>query len=152
MFLFGVRKIICTTPFPDGQLLLSWSTLKANVCIFLYISLRKYLFQRLSKISCGGIGGYIFFANMAVLAYHVISTEAEKHIFKHNWIFRHSCIYKQPTLTKLWNFHIFCKYYIVILDTLVSSFLDILFLLLAVILSELHEKPRRKDWVTGQSA
>ena len=96
--------------------------------------------------------GKIFFANMAVLAYHVISTEAEKHIFKHNWIFRHSCIYKQPTLTKLWNFHIFCKYYIVILDTLVSSFLDILFLLLAVILSELHEKPRRKDWVTGQSA
>ena len=41
-----------------------------------------------------------------------------------------------------------CKYYIVISDTLVYSFLDALFLLLAVILSELHEKPRRKDWVT----
>ena len=38
-----------------------------------------------------------------------------------------------------------CKYYIVISDTLVGSFLDMLFLLLAVILSELHEKPRRKD-------
>ena len=44
-----------------------------------------------------------------------------------------------------------CKYYIVISDTLVGSFLDMLFLLLAVILSELHEKPRRKDWVTEKS-
>ena len=38
---------------------------------------------------------------------------------------------------------------LVIADTLVGSFLDVLFLLLAVILSGLHEKPRRnKDWVT----
>ena len=40
-----------------------------------------------------------------------------------------------------------CKYYIVISNTLVGAFLDGLFLLLAVILSELHDKPRRKDWV-----
>ena len=33
--LFGVRKNICTAPFPDAQELLSWITLKANVCIFL---------------------------------------------------------------------------------------------------------------------
>ena len=39
MFLFGVRKSICTAPFPDAQELLYWTTLKANVCIFLYISL-----------------------------------------------------------------------------------------------------------------
>ena len=58
MFLFGVRKIICTAPFPDAQELLSWSTLKANVCIFLYTSLRKFLFQRLSKILSGGMGGW----------------------------------------------------------------------------------------------
>ena len=44
-----------------------------------------------------------------------------------------------------------CKYYIVISDALVGSFLDVLFLLLAVILSELHEKPKRKDWVTEKS-
>ena len=45
-----------------------------------------------------------------------------------------------------------CKYYIVISDTLVGFFLDVLFLLLAVILSELYEKPRRnKDWVTEKS-
>ena len=57
MILFGVRKIICTAPFPDAQELLSWSPLKANVCIFLYISPRKFLFQRCSKISSGGIEG-----------------------------------------------------------------------------------------------
>ena len=39
IFLFGVRKRFCTAPFPDAQELLYWSTLKANVCIFLYISL-----------------------------------------------------------------------------------------------------------------
>ena len=38
MFPFGVRKNICTAPFPDAQELLSWSTLKANHCIFLYAS------------------------------------------------------------------------------------------------------------------
>ena len=37
-----------------------------------------------------------------------------------------------------------CKYYIVISDTLVGTFLDVLFLLLAIILLELHEKPKRK--------
>ena len=36
-----------------------------------------------------------------------------------------------------------CKYYIVISDTLVGFFLDVLFFSLAVILSELYEKPRR---------
>ena len=58
MFLFDVRKIICIAPFPDAQELLSWSTLKANICIFLHISLRKFLFQRLSKILSGGMGGW----------------------------------------------------------------------------------------------
>ena len=36
------------------------------------------------------------------------------------------------------------KYSIVISDKLVGSFLDVLFLLLAVILSQLYEKPRRE--------
>ena len=34
-----------------------------------------------------------------------------------------------------------CKYYIVIFDTLVGSFMDVLFLLLTVTFSELREKP-----------
>ena len=45
-FRFGVRKNICTALSFDAQELHSWSTLKANFCIFLYISLRKILFQK----------------------------------------------------------------------------------------------------------
>ena len=54
-FLFGVRKNICTTPFFDAQELHSWSILKANVGIYLFISL--ILFQRRSKILSSGEGG-----------------------------------------------------------------------------------------------
>ena len=46
---------------------------------------------------------------MTASVYHVISTEKETHISKHNWIFRRFCIYKQPTLTKCWNFTIFAQ-------------------------------------------
>ena len=42
MFLFCVRKNICTAPYLDAQELLSWSTLKTIVCIFLYISMRNF--------------------------------------------------------------------------------------------------------------
>ena len=86
-----------------------------------------------------------FLTHMATLAYHVVSKEVQNHMIRHKWIFRHTCIYKQPTLTKEWNCNIFVQ---VIRDTPVGCFLDVLFLLLAVVLSELHEKPRRKDWVT----
>ena len=45
-----------------------------------------------------------------------------------------------------------CKFCLVISDALVDSSLDVVFLLLAVILSELHKKPREnKDWVTEKS-
>ena len=57
MFWVGVRKKICSGPFLGTQELHSSSTLKVNVCIFLYISLKKFLFQRRSKILYGGIGG-----------------------------------------------------------------------------------------------
>ena len=43
-----------------------------------------------------------------------------------------------------------CKYWIVISNTMIGSFLDVFFLLLAVILWELQEKPR-KNWVTEKS-
>ena len=89
---------------------------------------------------------------MAASAYHVISKEVENQIFRHNWNFRHTCVYKQPTLTSSGIIMFLCKIYIVISDTLVGFFLDVLFLLLAVILSELYEKPKRnKDWVTEKS-
>ena len=56
MFLFGVRENICTAIFLDAQELHFWSTLKANACIFLYISVRKFLFQRRSNILSNGSG------------------------------------------------------------------------------------------------
>ena len=40
-----------------------------------------------------------FFAYMAASAHHVISKEVENHILRHNWIFRHTCMYEQPALT-----------------------------------------------------
>ena len=43
MFLLGVRENICTAPFLDTQELNFWSTLKANICILLYISVRNFL-------------------------------------------------------------------------------------------------------------
>ena len=80
---------------------------------------------------------------MAASAYRVVSKEIENQIFRHNGNFRHTCVYKQPTLTSSGIIVFLCKYYIVISDALVDFFLDVLFLVLAVILSELYEKPRR---------
>ena len=89
---------------------------------------------------------------MAAPAYHIISKDVKNCILDTiEFLDTHVCIN---------NLHwqrggiiiIFCKYFIVILDTLRGSFLDVLFLLLAVILSELYEKPRRnKDSVTEKS-
>ena len=59
-------------------------------------------------------------------------------------ILRHTCMYKQPILTKQWNYNNFVQIlhsYLRYIDRL----LDVIFLLLAVILSELHEIPRRKN-------
>ena len=53
------QKNIWAAPFLDTKELHSWSTLKGYVCIFLYISVRKFLFQRRSKILSDGrrVGG-----------------------------------------------------------------------------------------------
>ena len=56
MFQFSVRKSICAALFLDTQEPHSWSTLKANVCVFLYISVRNFLFQRRSKVLPDGDG------------------------------------------------------------------------------------------------
>ena len=44
MFPVGVRKNSCTTPFLNTHELYSQGTWKENVCIFLYISVRKESF------------------------------------------------------------------------------------------------------------
>ena len=86
LFLFGFRKDICTAPFLDAQELHFSSTLKANVCIFLYISVRKFLFQRCSKILSGGkwVGGRLndFFKLTRCLGLAKCFT-----IFHFNWNF-----------------------------------------------------------------
>ena len=56
MFLCGVRKNICTASFLDTQELHSWSNMKANICIFLYIFLKRILFSRRSNVLSGGGG------------------------------------------------------------------------------------------------
>ena len=88
-----------------------------------------------------------FFAYMAASTHHVIKKEEENQILRYNWIFRHVCI-NNPHWQR-WNYNYLVQLlYIVISGTLVGFFLDVLISLLAIILSELCEKPRRnKDWV-----
>ena len=79
-----------------------------------------------------------------------ISKEVENRIFRHNFIFRHTCMYKQPRLTKYWiynNFEQMFYSYLRYIDIL----LDVFFLFLAVILSEIHENPWGTEWVTEKS-
>ena len=78
---------------------------------------------------------------------YVISTEVENHIFKPIEFLDTSAFINNQHWQSSEILIFLCKYDIVISETLVGFFLDVHFLLLAVILSELHEKPRRKDWV-----
>ena len=82
-------------------------------------------------------------------AYHVISEELVNQIFRYNWFLDTHASMNNPHWKSSRIFILLCKYYIVISDTLAGFFLDGRFLLVAVILSDLHEKPRRKKaWVT----
>ena len=86
MFLCGVKKNICTASFLDTQELHSWSTLKANVCIFLYISLKKILFPRCSDVLSGGgwVGGRL---NKFLKAVRCLDLAKCFTIFHFNWNF-----------------------------------------------------------------
>ena len=89
---------------------------------------------------------------MAASAYHVISKEIENQLSLDiiDFLDTHVCI-NNPHWQSSGVITFLCKYYRVMPDTLVGSFLNVLFLLFAVISSELHEKPiRNKDWVTGK--
>ena len=81
-----------------------------------------------------------------------LSKEVENHIFKHSLIFRHLSMYKQRTLTNQWNCNILVQILYSYFRCSGSFSLDMLFLLLAVILSELHEKPSRKEELQKKSA
>ena len=56
IFCLVSEKTFALHTFPDSQEQHFWSTLKTNVCIFMYIFLRKFLFERRSKIISGGMG------------------------------------------------------------------------------------------------
>ena len=85
---------------------------------------------------------------MAASSYQVISREVANQIFRHTeYLDTHICI-NNPHWQNSEIIIFLCKYDIVISEILVGSFLDVLFCLLTVILSEFHEKPRRKVWVT----
>ena len=72
---------------------------------------------------------------MAALSYQVISKEVENHILKYNWIlFSHTCMYKYS------NYNIFVQIWYSYFRYTGRFFLNVLSFLLAVILSELHEK------------
>ena len=87
---------------------------------------------------------------MAASAHHVISKGVKKCQLETQ--FRHTCRIKNPHWESGGIIIFLCKYYLVISDTLVGSFFDVFFLLLALRFSGFYEKPRRnKDWVTEKS-
>ena len=88
---------------------------------------------------------------MAASAYDIISTELQNHIFKQTEFVDTYVFINNPHWQSSGILIFLYKYYIAISDTMVDSFLDALFLLFAVILSELHEKLRRKHWVSEKS-
>ena len=89
---------------------------------------------------------------MAALAYRVIPKEAENQIFRHNWIFRQTCVYKQPTLTKWWNYN-FVQLLYSCLRYIGRLFLDFLSFCCCNIITALWETKikKYKDWVIKES-
>ena len=58
---------------------------------------------------------------MNASANQVTSKLVENCIFRHNRIFRHKLMYKQPIFTNKWNYIFVQMLYIVISDTLIGS-------------------------------
>ena len=83
------------------------------------------------------------FVYVAASEYLVMWKEVENRILR-NHIFRDICMCKQPNIDKVVEVNIFVFSYFRYTDRL----LDVLFLFSVVILSELHQKSRRKDPVT----
>ena len=69
-----------------------------------------------------------FFCIHDCFNYHVISKEVENRVFRHNRIFRQT--------SNMWY---------------TDRLLDLFFLLVTVVLSEVHENPGRRNWVTEKN-
>ena len=96
---------ICTAPFLDAQELYSRSTLKANVHILLYISVRKFISKdvvRFFWVGLGLVGGWtISIRRLAVWAsQNVLQFFILIEIFGNSTLFQHfnSSIYSTETL------------------------------------------------------
>ena len=88
---------------------------------------------------------------MAASEYRVTSKEIENQIFRDFEFLETHAFTNNPYWQKSGIIIFLCKYDIVISDTLVDFFLE-LALFVAMILSQLYEKPRRnKDWVAEES-
>ena len=102
IFLFGVRKSICTAPFLDAQELHSWSTLKANVCIFLYISVWNFSYKDvvIFYLMGGwlGVGGRLTNFRKAACCLGLVKCFT---IFHFNWSFL-----KFSYFSAFWYFHL----------------------------------------------
>ena len=106
IFLFGVRKDICTAAF-DAQELHSWSTLKANVCILLYISVRKILLVRFYLVGGAGLGRkwdwIISLRRFSIRALqNVLHFFILIEIFENSTIFQHLDTSTRPLLDLCW--------------------------------------------------
>ena len=90
-----------------------------------------------------------FFVKVPALPYQVISKEVENRIFRHNHTFRQICMCTTPIDNKVVELYFCANIYSYF--RYIGSLSWMIFLLLIVILSGLHEKPRRKDWVPKKS-
>ena len=104
MFLVDVWKHICTASFLDVQALNSQSSWKINVCVYLRISVRQFLFQRCRNLLSGEeLNGFLKAARfLGILKFwnifHLIQTFGNSSIFQH-------CFYHFPSWTstvRLW--------------------------------------------------
>ena len=83
-------------PFLEAQELHSRSTFKANVCTFLYISVRNFLFQRSSKILSGeGMRGirWRWWLNNFLKADHCLGLVKRYTVYHLKWNFGNSTIF-----------------------------------------------------------
>ena len=114
MFLCGVRKNICTTPFFDAQELHSSSTLKVNGIMaffnpFNYLSHFVNFTLKLSLFYSPNSNKKLQKKRKEVSAFHFTSKEVKKSHLQKQLNFQRHILYKQPRLTKWWNSEIFVQ-------------------------------------------
>ena len=135
--------------------------------LFIYITLCQFysitsrvLFTKNSNLPCGispkrtnyGMKEKNIFVCMAASAYHYIKGGGKSH-YGHSRIFRHTCMCKQASLTKQWNYNIFVQILYGLSVTLIGSWMCFFFVVVRCniigILSETKKKrlSQRKKYI-----